>query len=81
GYIAVYNYQKKKFLYLNGRKNYNYALVKPIVFSRFWPEIPFNREEYKTKKAKAFKARLSVAIQQMRAVQGDLSDDFERIKN
>jgi hypothetical protein len=50
GTFAVYNYSKKKLLYINGKKFYSYAYPAPDFIGRFAKYFPLNYNEYENKK-------------------------------
>lgn len=47
GYFAFYNKEKKKGLYLKGKKLYQYKVEKPNFVGRFTDYYPLNQEEYR----------------------------------
>lgn len=53
GYFRFFNYQRKKNLYVNGKKFYNYSCGKPNFIGRFSSACPLNQEEYRNKKYSA----------------------------
>lgn len=53
GYLAFYNVERKKHLYLQGKKFYSYAKPKPNFYGKFTNTIPINEEEYRKKKLKS----------------------------
>jgi len=58
GYFGFYNVDRKKDLYILGKKFYSYVKPRPNFYGRFTDWLPFDREEYKKKKANALKNRL-----------------------
>lgn len=54
GFFAFYDYDKKKDLFLMGKKLYSYKKPRPNFFGRFTNFYPVNEEEYKQKKYNAF---------------------------
>lgn len=57
GYFMFYNAQKKKDLYINGKKYYNYNKPEANFIGRFVNHYPINETEYKEKKRKSLIAR------------------------
>ena len=57
GFFKFFNYEKKKKLFIQGKKFFNYNVIKPDFFGRFTKEMPFDQEEYKKAKLKAFEIR------------------------
>jgi len=53
GYFRFYSSSKKKSLYVNGKKFYNYAKPEPNFIGRFTNFYPVDQEEYKAKKRKS----------------------------
>lgn len=67
GRFAFYNVDKKKDLYINGKKYYSYAMPRPNFIGRFSNYYPIDKEEYKKKKANVSTEReLSAAEEQLR---------------
>lgn len=50
GFFAFYNIDRKKSLYVNGKKFYNYNNPKPNFYGRFTDGYMVDKEEYKQKK-------------------------------
>lgn len=50
GYFAFYNTDRKKDLYINGKKFYSYAKPKPNFVGRFVNYYPLNEKAYRRKK-------------------------------
>lgn len=50
GYFKFYNVDRKKSLYVNGKKWYNYAQIKPNYMGRFTNFYVVDEQEYRTKK-------------------------------
>ena len=50
GYFSFYNFQKKKELYVKGKKTQNYNVVSPNFTGRFTDGYVVNEEEYRTAK-------------------------------
>lgn len=57
GYFAFYNADKKKDLYVNGKKYYSYAMPRPNFTGRFPNHYTVDETEYKKKKLDSLKAR------------------------
>jgi hypothetical protein len=57
GFFCFYNTDRKKDLYLKGKKLYDYRQSKPNFYGRFTSWLPFDNEEYKKLKIKAFHSR------------------------
>lgn len=57
GYFKFYAYEKKKRLYIEGKRFYNYDCVKPNFSGRFTKFVPFDMDEYRKRKLKAFELR------------------------
>lgn len=55
GYFAAFNYDRKKSLYLNGKKFHTYSVVAPNFIGRFTKQSPIDWEKYKEKKALVLK--------------------------
>lgn len=53
GYFAFYNYERKKDLYVHGKKFYNYNMPKPNFRGRFTNGYMVDEQEYREKKLKA----------------------------
>lgn len=53
GFFKFYNMDRKKSLYVNGKKFYNYNNPKPNFFGRFSGFYPIDKEGYKEKKRKS----------------------------
>lgn len=56
GYFAFWNYDKKKDLYIYGKKFYSYGCVKPNFYGRFLNDYTVDEKEYRKRKADAEKA-------------------------
>jgi len=78
GIYTIYPYEKKKDMYLLGRKKYDYAATKPIAVSTFTEALPFDREEYRARKAKAFKNRIKQAIEKLKYIEGELLSEVSQ---
>lgn len=52
GYFRFYNFERKKDLYLYGRKTQNYNIVKPNFIGRFTDGYGVNEKEYRAAKLK-----------------------------
>lgn len=50
GYFEFYNFEKKKQLYLKGKKNANYSAEDPNFIGRFVNMYPIDEKEYREKK-------------------------------
>ena len=50
GFFKFFNAERKKDLYIKGKKYYNYNLVKPNFIGRFCKGYPVDEKEYKKKK-------------------------------
>lgn len=59
GYFRFYSYKNKKMMYLHGKKNYNYNVVKPSFVGRFTNFYTIDKEEYKKKKGASLRAMLT----------------------
>lgn len=57
GFFAFYNVDKKKFLYMSGKKYYTYGKPKPNFIGRFTNHYTVDEEEYRKKKAKSLLER------------------------
>lgn len=57
GYFRFYGYEKKKKLYIQGKRFYDYSKIKPDFIGRFTKYMPIDSEEYKKKKLEAFEKR------------------------
>lgn len=57
GYFACYNQERKKFLYIRGKKDYNYSKPQPNFRGRFTKFLPINEKEYRLKKYEAIKKK------------------------
>jgi hypothetical protein len=57
GYFSFYNIDKKKMLYVKGKKFYQYGVIKPNFIGRFTNHYPLDKEEYKKLKYEAFQSR------------------------
>jgi len=53
GYFRYYDKEKKKMLYLEGRKSMIYTVAKPNFFGRFTKSFPIPDKEYQAKKDEA----------------------------
>lgn len=53
GFFKVFDKEKKKLLYLIGKKNYNYNAVKPNFRGRFTKFMPIDENKYREKKKEA----------------------------
>ena len=53
GYFAFYNVDRKKDLYINGKKYYSYLKPKPNFIGRFTNHYPLSEDEYREKKLKS----------------------------
>lgn len=52
GYFAFYNKDRKKKMYVEGKKYYNYKVAKPNFFGRFTNFYPVDEKEYREKKSR-----------------------------
>ena len=50
GFFAFFNQDKKKFLYIQGKKYYSYTITRPNFSGRFTNHYVFNEGEYRKKK-------------------------------
>lgn len=66
GYFKFFSYEKKKKLYVLGKKFFNYQATKPNFIGRFTKYLPVDEEEYKRRKLKAFELRQKVTPQEDR---------------
>jgi len=71
GFFAFYNVDKKKDLYINGKKYYSYAHPKPNFTGRFTGDFPLDKEEYKKKK------RLALVERENKAAEADILKKVE----
>lgn len=53
GYFTFFNVRRKKTLYLNGKKGYNYSVIKANFRGRFTNHYVVDEKEYRAKKLKA----------------------------
>ena len=58
GYFKYFNYERKKRLYVLGKKFYNYNCVGYNLHGRFTKKFPIDEDEYKRKKLAAFEERM-----------------------
>lgn len=56
GYFKFFSYNKKKKLYVNGKKFYNYNVAQPDFIGRFTNFYPIGDKEYREKKRKSLRA-------------------------
>lgn len=57
GYVRFYDVERKKELYIKGKKFYNYLVVKPNFRSRFTNHYTVDKKLYKQKKLGSLRAR------------------------
>lgn len=57
GYFAFYNVERKKQLYIHGKKYYSYAKPKPNFYGRFTNYYPVDEKAYRLNKRNALVAR------------------------
>lgn len=57
GYFMGYNQDRKKQLYLRGKKDYNYNKPSPNFIGRFTKYLPINEQKYRQKKYEAIKKK------------------------
>jgi len=57
GFFNYYSYEKKKYLYVTGKKFYDYKKAKKDFAGRFTKYMPINEEEYRKVKLHAFEYR------------------------
>lgn len=57
GYFKYYSYENKTYLYVKGKKFFNYNANKPDLKGRFLQYCPIDMEEYKARKLQAFQFR------------------------
>ena len=57
GFFKFYSYEKKKRLWIDGKRYYNYNVVKPNFFGRFTKYMVVDEKEYRIRKLKAFEVR------------------------
>jgi len=55
GYFQFYDYEKKKIIYMAGKKTYNYSVAKPNFIGRFTNVYAVDEQKYRKKKAKSLK--------------------------
>lgn len=78
GYFAFYNADRKKDLYINGKKYYSYYKPKPNFIGRFTNHYVFDEAEYRKKKLQSTTKREDDIITQQ--IKAELSDDeFKRV--
>lgn len=68
GFVAFYNRDRKKDLYINGKKYYSYSNPRPNFISRFVDHYTVSKAEYKAKKLHSLSDREAKAA----------NDDLER---
>lgn len=56
GYFSFYDRERKKDLYIRGKRDWNMGLVPPTFRGCFQNWLPFSKEEYEAKKDKAINA-------------------------
>lgn len=56
GFFRFYNYNRKKGLYLNGKKFYSYNKPGPNFIGKFYSVLPIDEQSYRKKKYEALKA-------------------------
>lgn len=78
GYFAFYNIDRKKRLYIMGKKYYSYSQPKPNFTGRFTNHYPIDEKEYRRRKLKSLTEREKrrEEIEKRREIEGML---FERI--
>jgi len=57
GYFAFYNVEKKKDLYINGKKYYSYGKPRPNFIGRFTNHYTISEDDYRAKKRASLLAR------------------------
>ncbi len=57
GYFRFFNYERKKHLYMSGRRFYNYRKTSHNLIGRFTKYFPMDEEDYKVRKLQAFETR------------------------
>lgn len=62
GFFGFYNKDKKKQLYMNGKKYYTYSKPRPNFIGRFTSYIPFDKKKYVEKKLKDTSRRESLTL-------------------
>lgn len=80
GYFAFYNTDKKKDLYINGKKFYGYSKPRPNFSGRFTNYYPIDEAAYRLKKKNSLIAREKSVeeAEKRREIEAEL---FERIMN
>lgn len=74
GYFAFYNYDKKKDLYMNGKKYYSYYKPKPDFTGRFLNHYPLDEEKYRKKKYESMivNQKQTTSASEKRALQSEI---------
>lgn len=57
GFFSFYNVDKKKYLYIEGKKFYSYGKPRPNFIGRFTNSYPIDEKEYKKRKRDSLMAR------------------------
>lgn len=80
GYFAFYNSDKKKDLYINGKKFYSYANPRPNFIGRFTNYYVVDEQEYRLKKKNSLLDREKKAedVEKRREIEEEL---FQRVMN
>jgi hypothetical protein len=60
GFWSFYNKDRLKYLYLNGKKYYDYSHTKPIIFGRFQNQYVIDEKGYREKKSESLSQKRRV---------------------
>lgn len=80
GYFAFYNTERKKDLYIHGKRFYSYSKPKPNFIGRFTNHYPVDEKEYREKKKNSLIAREKA--QEEAELRREIEENmFERVMN
>lgn len=67
GQFSAYSYEKKRYMYVVGKKTYSERVTKPDFFGRFTKAFPLDEEAYRKKKFDALSAPSKLTSEGVRA--------------
>jgi len=79
GYFKFYNFQDKKFIYLKGKRTYDYSISKPRFKGRFTKFYTVDEDLYKKRKRNAYKRKFD--LENSEEVPKTLENEYAAIKD
>jgi len=68
GRFSAFDYAKKKYMYVVGKKTFNERVTSPVFFGRFYNQFPLDEAAYREKKRQALNAPQAKTVDGVRAL-------------